>query len=91
MEFKNIIKCPCCKAEYLPEEIFYPDSVFNNKVFPVRDENNKIISVQGNYFNLEEEFECEYCGCHFKVKGDVNFTTEVIKKDDFEEETVVKL
>lgn len=88
MEYSKI-KCPQCGAEYLPEEIFYPDSVFN-KVKVVRDENNKIIYVNGESFVLEEEFECEYCSCKFKVKGKTVFESEKIK-DGFDEETIIEL
>ena len=85
------IKCPHCNAEYLPEEIFYPDSVFNNNVKAVRDEEYKLIVVEGDSFNLEEEFECEYCGCKFKVTGKVDFKTEKIEENDFDEETTIVL
>lgn len=85
------IKCPHCGAEYIPEEIFYPDSVFNKNVKPIRDENNKLILVEEEYFNLEEEFECYYCGCKFKVTGTTNFKTEQIEEKIFEEETTINL
>ena len=88
----NIIKCPVCGAEYLPEEIFYPDSVFNKNLKVVRDEEGKIVFFNKNEsFNLEEEFECEHCGTLFRVKGDTKFKVEALKEEIFEEETVCEL
>ncbi len=87
----TIIKCPICGAEYLPEEIFYPDSVFNKNLNVVRDEEGKIVFVNEDSFCLTEEFECEHCGATFLTKGKVNFQTDLVKEEDFEEETTVKL
>lgn len=88
----KIIKCPHCGAEYLPEEIFYPDSVFNKKLNIIKDEEGKIVDYDAiNSFNLVEEFECEYCGSTFEVEGKVTFSTKLMNKIDFEEETTISL
>lgn len=93
----TLIKCPHCGAEYLPEEIFYPNEVFNKNIRPIR-ESGKIISVETQTldekeesFDLEEEFCCIYCNTNFKVKGEAKFTTEEIKDEEFEEEFVVNI
>lgn len=86
-----IIKCPCCGAEYLPEEIFYPDSVFNKNLKVIRDEEGKIVFTNEDSFCLEEEFECEHCGSSFTVKGKASFQTDLVKEEEFEEETTIKL
>ena len=91
MNKTNIIRCPHCGAEYLPEEIFYPDSVFNKNLKVTRDEEGKIVYISDEYFCLSEDFECEHCGKAFKVEGKTTFNTKEVKLDDFEEETVIKL
>ena len=87
----NIIKCPHCGAEYLPEEIFYPDSVFNKDIKITRDEQGKIVYSNGDSFCLTEEFECEHCGCLFSIESKTTFNTKAIEVKDFEEETVINL
>ena len=71
---KKVIKCPHCGAEYLAEEIFYPSSVFNKDLNIIKDEKGKILNDLKDVktFDLEEEFECEYCNKSFKVSGDFN-------------------
>ena len=87
----HIIKCPFCEAEYMPEEIFYPDSVFNKNLQVIRDEKGKIVFINEDSFNFIEEFECECCNNKFQVEGKVNFQTKKIEEDTFEEETIVNL
>jgi DNA-directed RNA polymerase subunit M/transcription elongation factor TFIIS len=87
----TLIKCPNCGAEYLPEEIFYPNSVFNKNIEVVRDEKGKIVYKNGNSFCLTEEFECENCGCNFSIESKVSFITKALKKDNFDEETIINL
>lgn len=91
VKLHHIIKCPNCGAEYLPEEIFYPNSVFNKNLQVVRDEEGKIVFVNEDYFCLEEEFECEQCNCNFIIKSKINFQTDLVKEEEFEEETIINL
>ena len=85
------IRCPHCNAEYIPEEIFYPNSVFNKNIKVIRDEVGKIVLIEGEYsFDLNESFECECCGEVFSVLGEAKFSTS-LKEDKFEEETIIKL
>ena len=88
----NIIECPKCQAEYMPCEIFLPDSFFNvrkNRVI-VRDENKKLLHRNLD-MNLKEDFECEYCGTRFRVQASVKFSTEEIPQIDFTQDYVTKL
>ena len=92
MDKRHIIKCPHCGAEYLPEEIFYPDSVFNKNLKVVRDEEGKIVFTNEDSFDLSESFECEHCGKEFIVESKVTFETHAVKeKSLFEEETIINL
>lgn len=86
-----IIKCPHCGAEYLPEEIFCPESVFNKSLQITKDEDGKILYVDGEFsYDLNEEFCCEYCNHSFSIVGKTIFETKELK-DDFDEEFVTEL
>lgn len=92
MEKKKIIRCPFCGAEYVAEEIFYPQEVFNNEIKVIKDENNHVLIISnGDSLNFKEEYECDHCGHKFEVKGEVKFTTKLLDKEIFEEEYSVKL
>jgi DNA-directed RNA polymerase subunit RPC12/RpoP len=93
MENKIKIKCPHCGYEYLPAEIFYPDSLLGKPEDISRDEKGKIIFYNGESMDLSEDFVCLNCGCTFKVDGTINFTTKELEQsdDDFEEEYSVRL
>ena len=63
-----IIKCPHCWAEYLPGEIYMPNSIIGQPDEVVKDSLGKIIYE--DYYtvdrepNLTESFTCEYCNKH---------------------------
>ena len=83
-----IIKCPKCGYEYLAFEIFYPDDLLGGSTDILRDENGKIIFLgNGKEPSLETEWECEHCGCTFKVKlfikGETIYNTTYDFSDDY--------
>ena len=47
---KHIIKCPYCGAEYLPEEIYYPDSFFGKPRDIVKNSKGEIEYVYDRSF-----------------------------------------
>lgn len=69
------IKCPCCNAEYLPSEIFYPDEFLGTPKDIVKNANGGIEYFSGDSMNLEEEYVCDVCNTKFKVIADVMFNT----------------
>jgi predicted nucleic-acid-binding Zn-ribbon protein len=94
MENKIKIKCPHCGFEYLPAEIYYPDSFLGKPDDITRDEKGKIDFYDGSSMNMEEEFTCLNCGCNFIVSGDITFTTKEIKQkqeDASSEDYIIKL
>ena len=70
-----VIKCPCCGAEYLPSEIYIPEVFFGKPTEVVRDSAGKIDFHFGTDMDLDEEFICEYCSTHFKIKAKLSFET----------------
>lgn len=87
---KNVIKCPHCGAEYLPAEIFLPDSFLGKPNTIQRDSENHIESFFGNDMDLKEEYRCDYCNKKFTVTANVKFNTASESKY-IEEEYKTKL
>ena len=84
---KDIIRCPYCGAEYLPEELFVGDEFLGNSI-TCKNEKGKIEVETGEEPELETSYICDFCDKKFYVNACITFTT---KKDDFDEEYVVKI
>ena len=71
-----VIKCPECGYEYLPAEIYLPDS-FLGKPTEIEREgiSGKIIDFFGTDMDLNETYICDKCGQPFKIKSKVQFFT----------------
>ena len=80
-----IIKCPKCGKEYLPSEIYYPNSFLGKPTSIVKNDEGKIVFYLGDSMDLQEEYECS-CGCHFTTKASIEFTVEENTSLDFSEE-----
>ena len=82
-----IISCPHCKAEYLPGEIYMPNSIIGQPDEVVKDSFGKIIYE--DYYTperepaLTESFTCEYCDKPFIIEAVVSYKTmtEAPEKD----------
>lgn len=74
------IICPQCGAEYHPAEIFIPDYILGKPKDIIKDENKRIISVNGLEQDLEETYICDKCNTKFKVLTKLDFTTKVVPK-----------
>lgn len=84
---KEIIKCPYCNTEYLPEEIFMGDEFLGNRLV-IKDESGKIKVIDGDEPELMSSYICDCCNKKFIVKASVSY--EVLK-DDFDEEYTIKI
>ena len=71
------ISCPHCGAEYLPAEIYLPDS-FLGKPFDIEKEgiSGKINDFFGESMNTEESYICDKCNQPFRVSARIQFITE---------------
>lgn len=78
---KNIIKCPHCQAEYLPAEIFLPNSLLGRPRDIHKDLNGKIIEYLGTDMDLSESYRCDYCDRKFTVNAHVKFYADSKVKD----------
>jgi len=81
---EKTIKCPECGWEYLPAEIYYPNS-FLGKPRQINKEyiTGRIIDYMGNNMNLSETFICDNCGTNFRVNAIINFNTQKTSEPNY--------
>lgn len=78
-----VIRCPSCGAEYLPAEIYYPNSFFGRPSCIDRDLfTRKVDSYCGTSVNFNERYTCDYCKKPMLVTAKVVFNTRVDEKND---------
>ena len=85
----EVIICPYCGREYLPSEIYIPNSFIGNVKSIIRTNAGKIDTFFGNSMDLKEEYTCDKCDGKFDVTARVSFFTK--KKESFNEEFSSKL
>lgn len=83
---KNLIICPNCGAEYLPAEIFLPDSFLGRPKTINKNSNGEIIYYNGETMSLKEKYICDYCNKMFKVSAKIQFNTTINPATDFDED-----
>lgn len=86
----EIIRCPRCKYEYLPAEIYLPNSFLGKPAGIIRN-NNTIESFIGNSMDTSETYICDKCKTTFRVYATVAFSTEEKPKLNFDEEYTTPL
>lgn len=88
MEYK--IKCPHCQAEYLPAEIFLPNSLLGKPREIEKDANGQIIQYLGTNMDPIESYRCDFCNRKFNVEMSVKFFTNS-KVKNFEATTSTQI
>ena len=78
---EKTIKCPQCGYEYLPAEIYMPNS-FLGKPKDINKEHmtGKVLEYMGNSMNLVETYICDNCDTEFKVTANINFNTQKLSE-----------
>ena len=84
------IICPHCGAEYIIEEIFMGDDVIGTRM-TTKDENGKIIYIDGDAPELSADYVCDYCNTKFTAKLNVEVASVEKFVDDFDEEYTVEI
>lgn len=87
----EIIKCPKCGYEYLPCELFVPNSFFGKPTTINRDFDGQIFDYEGPSVDLNESYTCDRCNNTFKIVTRMLFITELDKLDNFDEEYTTSL
>ena len=87
----TVITCPKCGREYLPAEIYIPDSFFGRPEYIKREIDGSILDYAGTSLDTEERYSCDNCKTIFKINAKVSFDTVIDDKADFESEHVTSL
>lgn len=82
------IRCPYCGAEYVPSEIFMPETLLDKSTIIDKDSNGIIENIEGEEAELIESYICDYCNKEFVVNANVVYN---VVKEDVEEEYITKL
>ena len=77
---KNIIKCPHCGAEYLPSEIYIPNSLLGKQFDIYKDAEGHIETFFGDDMDLVESYRCDFCNKKFIVNAIIKFNTSSAAK-----------
>lgn len=88
---KNVIICPKCGAEYLPSEIYIPQSLLGKPYHIMRFNDGTIDEFFGKDMDLDEQYICDYCDTKFYIKAIVKFNTSINEMEDFQSEYKTKL
>lgn len=70
------IRCPNCRCEYLPGEIFDPRHFLGQPKNIVRNSIGEILGCEGIEQDTTEMFTCMKCNTEFKVTAKINFVFE---------------
>lgn len=87
MAKKTTIRCPHCNAEYLPAEIYYPNSFLGKPFNIIKDGDDNILGYNGTDMNTVETYICDHCNKQFAVDASITFKTSIVVdifEDDFE-------
>lgn len=81
----EVIVCPYCGREYLPSEIYLPNSFLGKVNTVIRDISGRIDTFFGKSMDLKETYTCDKCNKKFSVLAKVTFKTDIVT-DEFDEE-----
>ncbi len=86
MKDLTVIKCPVCGTNYLPSEVFYPESFFGKQQDITRNASGEIEFYLGDDPDYNEEFVCESCLSKLKIHANLIFNIEVDNGENFDED-----
>lgn len=87
----NVIKCPCCGTEYLPEEIYVPTGFFGKPKDIERTYDGKIDVFAGRSLDTHETYRCDSCGNLFNIEAQIRFTTTADPVKDLSKDFISKI
>ena len=85
------IVCPVCGQQYLPSEIYMPDSFFGKQKEIVKTPGGEIDFYLGDDMNFDEEYICDNCGSKLSIHANVSFNVVVDEEEDFDEDYVTNI
>lgn len=88
MAKKTTIRCPHCNAEYLPAEIYYPNSFLGKPFNIIKDSDGNILGYNGSDMDTVETYSCDNCLKSFSIDASITFRTlpvvDIFNEDDFD-------
>lgn len=84
------ITCPYCGQEYLPSEIYIPNSFLGKATQIFRKTTGKIDTFFGKNMDLKETYICDKCNSKFGVTAKLTFNSYELD-NNFKEEYVSKI
>lgn len=87
----EIIACPYCGREYLPSEIYLPNSFLGKATNIMRMTDGTIEAFFGKGMDLKESYICDKCNSEFNVQAKVTFKSFPLKDNKFKEEYITKI
>lgn len=78
-----LIVCPHCGAEYLPSEIFIPNSFFGSPEDIDKDSIGRLEAYDGSKMDLKEIYTCDYCNKELEVIADLKFKSQLKSDSNF--------
>jgi hypothetical protein len=70
------IRCPHCRCEYLPGEIFQPEHFLGQPKDVVRNRIGEILGYEGIEMDTKETFVCSMCEKEFNVTAKIVFNVD---------------
>ena len=70
------IRCPHCRCEYLPGEIFQPDYFLGQPKNVIRNRIGEILGHEGTDMDTSETFVCNQCDNEFRITARVMFDVD---------------
>lgn len=87
----EVITCPYCGREYLPSEIYLPNSFLGKATNIMRMADGTIEVFFGKEMDLKESYICDKCNSEFNVQAKVTFKSFPSKDNKFKEEYITKI
>ncbi len=87
----DVITCPYCGREYLPSEIYLPNSFLGKVTDVMRMVDGSIEAYFGKNMDLKESYICDKCNSEFNVQAKVTFKTFPKQDTKFKEEYVTRI
>lgn len=79
------IRCPKCRCEYLPGEIFNPEHFLGQPKNIVRNSVGEVLGYDGIEQDPTESFTCIKCDTEFTVTAKINFVLNDEEDTKFEQ------
>jgi hypothetical protein len=78
----KVIRCPHCRCEYFPGEIYSPEHFLGQPKDIIRNTHGEILGCTGIEQDTTETFTCIKCDTEFTVTAKINFVFDDEEDDE---------